>query len=190
MMTSKLLAMCILALMLGFSPVANATLINNGGGLIYDTDRDITWYDAPVELRSWDNSMTWAANLTVGNTTAGTWRLPTALNQDGTGPVLGYVTDSEMGHLYYVELGNVSGNGGFVYKGPFTNLPSSPYWSGTGTPGSGCAWNFRFYDGLQDYSYGSYLPYYALAVHAGNVPEPATMSLLCLGALSLIRRKK
>jgi len=31
----------------GFSAIANAALINNGNGLIYDTDLNITWYDAP-----------------------------------------------------------------------------------------------------------------------------------------------
>ena len=63
-----------LAIVLGFSTQGNADLINNGGGLIYDTDFNITWYDAPADARSWSAQMYWASNLSKGEVTG--WRLP------------------------------------------------------------------------------------------------------------------
>lgn len=215
MVTSKPLAMCILALMLGFSPVANAGLINNGGGLIYDTDLNITWYDAAPVLRTWNDSVTWAANLimTVNGKSYTDWRLPTTVEKfvdgeyvwgyDGT-TTAGYnITTSEMGHLFYTELGNkgeyaLDGShpqpgSGLTNKGFFTNLQPDRYWSGTEfSLGTIYAWRLVFWDGnsgeqdrVSKDGYG-----YALAVHDGNVPEPATICLLGLGALSLLRRKR
>jgi len=48
------------ALVLGvFSSSANAALINRGGGLIYDSDQDITWLqDADKALTSINGGMT------------------------------------------------------------------------------------------------------------------------------------
>ncbi len=101
-----------------FSLPSQAVLIDRGGGLIYDADLDITWlsdanyaqttgYDADG-LMDWDRAMPWAANLSYGG--YDDWRLPTALNQNGTGPCFGVnCTGSEMGHLFYTELGEWHG---------------------------------------------------------------------------------
>ena len=83
---------------------ARATLIDRGGGLIYDTDFDITWLQNANLNGSmdWDTAKVWAATLVFGG--FDDWRLPTALNTDGTGPCSDIdCTDSEMGHLYYTE---------------------------------------------------------------------------------------
>src|SRR3990172_7999677 len=99
---------------LGLTVQGQATLIDRGSGLIYDDDFNITWlqdanyaqtsgFDADGRM-SWNTAMTWADALTYEGFTD--WRLPSALNQDGSGPCLGYCTGSEMGHLYYTELGN------------------------------------------------------------------------------------
>lgn len=200
---------------LGISTFANAALVNNGGGLIYDTDLNITWYDAPAVLRNWNDSMTWAANLTVtvnGKNITG-WRLPTALNQDGTGPNRGYnVTGSEMGHLYYKELGNkgyydVNGKPdqlgwGLMNKGPFTNLLPHYYWSSTEyTQDTNSAWHFLFESGAQSPLVKAWDSHHGtgLAVHEGNVggsipapvPIPGTLLLLApgLAGLAVIRRR-
>jgi hypothetical protein len=203
MVTSKLLAMCILALMLGFSPVANATLIDRGGGLIYDDDFNITWLqDAGLGgHKEWDNAMTWAENLSyydsVRDVTYDDWRLPTALNQDGSDPDWGYnSTGSEMGHLYYTELLNPPDppGGTLINTFPFINLQLAQYWSGTEEPQEppldAYAWYFVFSDGQQSNHIKNH-DYYAWAVRPGDVvPEPATICLLGLGALSLLRRKR
>ena len=84
--------------------------------LIYDDDLDITLLgDADFAKTSgfsgdgfmnWSTAVTWAGSLTVGGFTG--WRLPTALNPDGSGPCRGFkCTGSELGHIFYTELGNV-----------------------------------------------------------------------------------
>ncbi len=188
MRTSKVLAMCVMAAMLGLSPVTNAALVNHGDGLVYDTDLDITWYVPVTSAMARSAAYSWAASLTVHDTVAGSWRLPSTTY----GVDWGYDTDGgngEMAHLYYTELGNLQ-DGGLTNKGPFTNLLAADYWSGTVWWRNGnlnCDFNFsNGYRRAQWYDENLYV----LAVHAGNVPEPATMCLLGLGALSLISRKK
>ena len=45
---------------LGCSTLANAELVDNNNGFVYDTDRDITWYNPNVADMSWDQAMAWA----------------------------------------------------------------------------------------------------------------------------------
>jgi len=84
-------------------------LIDRGFGLIYDTGRDITWLQdmnyAKTVGRSADGQLTWpAATAWVSSLNyrgIRGWRLPTALNRDGSGPVIGNnCVGSELGHLY------------------------------------------------------------------------------------------
>ena len=70
----------------------------------YDTDLDITWLrDAGLFTGGyWADANTWANTLVVGGVSG--WRLPmsdTCYQYNCTG--------SEMGHLWYVELGNSAG---------------------------------------------------------------------------------
>jgi len=71
---------------------SHAALVDNGGGLIYDTVLDITWAQ-PDAVRSWDNANTWAAGLTLGGVSG--WRLPYISVAAGAGPVF-----VERGHLH------------------------------------------------------------------------------------------
>jgi hypothetical protein len=114
------------------SSEAWAALNDRGGGLIYDTDLNVTWlqnanyaqtigYDADGKM-TWYEANTWAANLTyydsVRNVTYDDWRLPTTtdLGESGcifakSGSDCGFNVDpasSEMAHLYFTELGNTS----------------------------------------------------------------------------------
>jgi hypothetical protein len=89
----------VLALLAGsLSGAAQATLIDRGGGLIYDDVLKITWlqdanyaktsgYDADGEM-SWNAANDWAANLnyydSVRNVYYDDWRLPTLTPLNGT----------------------------------------------------------------------------------------------------------
>jgi hypothetical protein len=152
---------------------AEADLIDRGGGLIYDTDLNVTWLqDANYTntLMLLPEAWNWAENLVYGG--YDDWRLPSSLNPDGSGPCGGYnCTESEMGLLYYIELGNPAG-GPLLNTGPFINVQTNfCYWSGT-TSGTTTprAWFFGFDDGDQEVTiYASSLSMYAWAVRDGDV---------------------
>lgn len=94
---------CLLML---FTNPTSATLVNNGNGLIYDTDLDITWladanyaqtsgYDDDG-IMTWDEPMTRVGQLTYGRQSG--WRLPNAVPCGGNS-CLG--TGSELNDLFY-----------------------------------------------------------------------------------------
>ena len=104
-----------------FSVSAQAALYDRGNGMIYDDVLDITWlqdanyaytsgYDADGKM-TWQQANAWAAQLDHGG--YNDWRLPSANLIDETGNCtiscnLGYNnTNSEIGHMYYNNLGNV-----------------------------------------------------------------------------------
>lgn len=107
------------------APVAQATLVDRGGGMLYDTVLDVTWLaDANYARTSGydaDGRMTvaaarhWVDNLDYGGFSD--WRLPSisrvlpqginSFSYDGTTDV-GYnitSTRSELSYMYYVNLG-------------------------------------------------------------------------------------
>ena len=181
---------------LGVSSVANAALVDRGGGLIYDQDLNITWLaNANVNgVMTWNNAMTWASNFSyydsVRNVTYTDWRLPTS---DTCG---GYnCTGSEMGHLFYTELGGTAASSILSSGDPdlalFTNVQSNYYWSGTEyAPDPRSAWYFHFGVGNQNAN-GGYKTgtSFAWAVRPGDVaavPPPAAAWLFGSGLLGLI----
>jgi hypothetical protein len=185
--------------MIGFAGIAGATLIDRGTSaegyhLIYDSGFNITWIDFTYGSTGWQNARNWAGglNVTINGSIYEDWRLPTALNQDNSGPVYGYdVTDSEMGHLFYTELGNKA-NQGLNNVSIFNNLMNLSYYSCTNTTG-GTAWVFQFNKGLQT-TEAAYSWLRALAVRDGDVGapvlEPGTIFLLGTGLIGLIGLRK
>ena len=219
----KRILFCMLAMLVVFALVtpAHAFLINRGtdtlgNRLIYDDDLDITWYDFTNTINTWNNQVAWASGLSVtfGSTTYDDWRLPLTVDGpyvwgwDGT-TTAGYnITNSEMGHLFYTELGNlgyyaIDGTNpqpgwGLTNTGDFQNLLSSRYWSGTEfATDTGNAWLFLFFSGNQSVD-SKPASFSALAVRSGDVaavPEPSTVAFLGIGLTGMavygvIRRRQ
>ena len=161
----------------------NATAITADAQFAYDTVLDATWYlTANNAGLNWDNAKSWAAGLTVG--TFSGWSLPAS---DETCSFYN-CTASQMGELYYTALGNPAG-GLLSNTGPFKNLQSNIYWSGTEfAPSSDYAWAFRTDYGYQ-YVNGKSNVLYALAVRPGDVaavPEPGMVALLLSGLAGVL----
>lgn len=199
------------AALLGMAGAAQAALFDRGNGMIYDDTLNITWladwnyaktsgFDADGRIASWATANTWANNLVYGG--FDDWRLPTALNPDGSGPCAGYsCRRSEMGHMFFKNweasaFNSFNSGTNAANLALFTNVQSFDYWSGTEqTPGTGAAWGFSTSDGGQFYSDDTNA-WYAVAVRPGDVvaavPEPQTYALMLmgLGAVLLARKKR
>lgn len=189
-------------LLLIISTTTQATLLDRGNGLIYDDQLDITWlWDANYAATQWadsggtlgdaDGRMTWyqATAWAAGLEYMGydDWRLPTTTQPDPncsyqasyTGyPLQGYgynCTGSEMGYMFYTNLGGTAGysilsatdpNG---YLDLFENIQSYVYWSGTEfAPNTNNAWNFNTNNGNQNINNKDNNNLYAWAVRSGE----------------------
>lgn len=189
---------------------ANAELLNRGvdsqgNRLIYDSDLNITWYDYTRTMDTWETQMNWADALDIdlNGTHYNDWRLPSTVDglidygYDGT-TTGGYnITSSELGHLFYTELGNKSPcttdgtcddeqpDLGLTKTGDFQNLrpasgkDPSGYWSGTEySADPSYAWYFATDYGYQDIfmkngefmiEFDSDIAHYAVAVRDGDI---------------------
>jgi hypothetical protein len=123
----------ILLAALALSGAAHATLIERlGGAAYYDDVLDITWladanlaasntfgltqsarlFPAAGEVGStgrmnWDTANAWIAGMNAADHLGfDDWRLPSAFNQDGTGPCGAFnCNSSEMGYMFYDNFG-------------------------------------------------------------------------------------
>ena len=108
----------------------------------YDTDLNITWlrYVGISGGMNWETAVAWAEGFTFAGYSD--WRLPSS------DQCISYnCTGSEMGHLWYVELGNTAGS--FTNAGGFLNF-FGMHWSGAEFAANPIgAMFFDFYGGLQ-----------------------------------------
>jgi hypothetical protein len=195
----------------GLATIGTATYGGSSYNLIYEDVQNLVWLDYSRGLSNWESHVFWAAGLNNSgvltyNFNPGivvswddVWRLPETVDgpYEYTG---GYnVTSSEMGHLYYVSLGNlgqydtngnVQSGWGLQNEGLFSNLVANVYSSGTKFSSTSNLWFFNFNDGNQGIGGGNF---YAVAVRPGEVsavPIPAAVWLLGSGIIGLVGLRK
>jgi hypothetical protein len=200
--------------------------------LIWDDNNNgnsVVWLDFSNGLATWENQKSWAAGLTgtltyntpgyIVNLGTNSWRLPATVDglhvfgyegdPDGDGNyayTVGYnLANSEMGHLFYTELGNkgyyaIDGTNpqpewGLKNTGDFDHLSSSDwYWSDTESAnGQNFAWYFAMGYNYQDERTQTHFGR-GLAIWEGQVsavPVPGAVWLLGSGIIGLaaLRRR-
>lgn len=160
--------------------------VANGAEAYYDKAQDITWMadwrQGTAGGMNWPDARGWAAGLTLGG--FNDWRLPKV----GLSHCQAYnCVNGELGFLWYTVLGNEA----LVLssRGPFVNMASGPYWTGTGVDPDE-AWAFTTSSGFQFEALKSNR-YAVVAVRDGDtivsaVPEPSTAALLMAGVMAAI----
>lgn len=187
-----------------------AALVDRGGGLVYDTERDITWLADPALLPGPTTRLA-AAQFALDFVYAGgsDWLLPLNPFADAGCPgAVGFgCVDSQMGHLFHQRLGGRPGESVFDATGDtageianvarFPVLAEDWFWSWQVTnDGATAAFAFHFGTGEQAVRDAA-LTGRVLLVHAGDlgapnrVDSPPTLPLvLAATAFAVMARRR
>jgi hypothetical protein len=187
----------------GMPGMQAAAPTSNEYSMIYEDDTGLVWIDYSSGSKEWPDLVAWAKALNeagaltynfnpgVSVAWSGDWRLPATIDAarkngyDGSTTAGFNITSSEMGHLFYVSLGNIgyydkagnvqAGFAGLKNKGPFQNLQAGIYFSGTVySIYPNHPWHFNFYYGGQDFtSFTNSYAYPGLAVRNAKVTTSA-----------------
>lgn len=214
-------------ILMGMTGMAHASLATIGTAtyegtaydLIWDDDcngKSLVWLDYSTARNPLTAQATWAAGLNTSGVltytlnpgynldfTNVTWRLPEVTNPNYEG--FGYEsTSSEMGHLFYTELGLTSQffpgytSAQLAAMTVFDHLVGDGfeggYWTSTPASWVDMSYNFSFATGQRGHNSNDY-SHRALAVSEANVsavPIPGAVWLLGSGLMGMIglRRKK
>lgn len=188
----------------GSPGMAGGAGVSREYSLIYEDDRDLVWLDYTKSGGNWSAQTEWATGLNedgaltikldpgISVNWESEWRMPKTADgarrhgYDGTTTAGFNITASELGHLYYVSLGNLgyydkngepTGDGwypdsvwGPKNMGPFKNLQASVYWSSEYSIAPLHAWSFNFAFGDQNNTaFKTSYPYLGIAVRQAKV---------------------
>lgn len=187
----------------GAAAPAQAALVDRGGGLVYDTERDLTWLAEPALLPgalNWLEAAEFASDFVFAG--GANWFLPhTPFVDAGCAGAEGLgCTGSQMGHLFHERLGGEPGESVFDTAGDsadevaavalFPALQSAWFWSWQlADDGANTAFAFHFGSGeqaIRDTTLGGRV----LLVHNGDlgtanaVDSPPTLPLVLAALLA------
>lgn len=188
----------------GAAAPAQAALVDRGGGLVYDTERDLTWLTAPALLPgvalNWLDAAEFASDFVFAG--GANWLLPqTPFADAGCAGAEGFgCIGSQMGHLFHERLGGQPGESVFDTTGDsaddvaavalFPALQSAWFWSWQlADDGANTAFAFHFGTGEQAIR-DTTLSGRVLLVHNGDlgaasaVDSPPTLPLVLAALLA------
>lgn len=185
----------------------NANLLNtNPFGRIYGLDYGPDSFGNPTSIiyaggtADLGGALAWIAAMNAANYLGySDWRLPSALNLDGSGPCgPSNCVNSEIGQLFYGELGGTAGQPILNSTDPdlslFENIQSNRYWTSTDWGSNGLQWYFDMNNGIQ-WGVTKFTGTLSVwAVRSGDVaavPEPQTYAMLLagLGLVGMMARR-
>ena len=114
-MKKTLLCSALLAALMSVTGGAQASLVSQGAGLVLDNVNNLLWFTDSTD-RNWANATSWAAGLTTGSLSAGSWSLSSFSQFGLLAAAAGYVaSDSNTKEFAATNLNTLGING--TYNG-------------------------------------------------------------------------